>query len=64
MDLILEYTLSAAAVAKGFTAYAAALCGFPLAAVRLTAGPLALDPLALLAVLALRCAAAARLRRG
>jgi len=34
-DLILEYTLSAAAIAKGFTAYMASLCGADLAKVRL-----------------------------
>lgn len=53
MDLILEYTLSAAAVAKGFSAYLAALFGFPLAAIRLTGGPFSLDPVACVAVLAL-----------
>jgi len=34
-DLILEYTLSAAAIAKGFTAYMASLCGADLAKIRL-----------------------------
>eukprot|EP00983_Pelagomonas_calceolata_P024574 773925-Pelagomonas_calceolata.AAC.1 len=34
-DLILEYTLSAAAIAKGFTAYMASLCGADLEKVRL-----------------------------
>ncbi len=33
-DLILEYTLSAAAVAKGFTAYLASLFGFDVSAIR------------------------------
>jgi len=34
-DLILEYTLSAAAIAKGFTAYMASLCGADLQKIRL-----------------------------
>ena len=36
-DLVLEYTLSAAAVAKGFTAYTAALIGVPVKYLRLKA---------------------------
>jgi APA family basic amino acid/polyamine antiporter len=42
-DLILEYTLSAAAVAKGCTAYLAALLGLETSALRYTRGVLALD---------------------
>lgn len=37
-DLVLEYTLSAAAVAKGFTAYTAALIGVPVHYLRLEVG--------------------------
>lgn len=51
MDLILEYTLSASAVAKGFSAYFAALFGFPVSAIRLEAGIFALDFLALFIVI-------------
>lgn len=53
MDLILEYTLSAAAVAKGFTAYLAALVGFSSASVRWDYGVIQIDPIALAAVLLL-----------
>ncbi len=54
MDLILEYTLSAAAVSKGFSAYLASLCGFPLDAIRWNYGPvIQIDPVAMMAVLLL-----------
>ncbi|KAL6751059.1 amino acid permease-domain-containing protein [Haematococcus lacustris] len=49
-DLILEYTLSAAAVAKGFTAYFAQLIGVNLSRLRLQASIFTLDFPALLAV--------------
>ncbi|KXZ55291.1 hypothetical protein GPECTOR_3g427 [Gonium pectorale] len=42
-DLVLEYTLSAAAVAKGFTAYTAALLGVNVKYLRLQASVLTLD---------------------
>lgn len=40
-DLVLEYTLSAAAVAKGFTAYFASLIGVDLKHLRLQVGGVA-----------------------
>jgi len=54
-DLTLEYALSAAAVARGLTAYAAALFGRPASALRFaTALPaVSVDPLACASVLAL-----------
>ncbi|MEW5312473.1 MAG: hypothetical protein WDW38_004106 [Sanguina aurantia] len=52
-DLILEYTLSAAAVAKGFTAYFAALFAIPIHRLRFQAGIFTLDPIALTAVVVL-----------
>jgi APA family basic amino acid/polyamine antiporter len=52
---VLEYTISAAAVARGWTSYAATLFGQPSDAFRLRAGPLQLDVLATLNVFA-QCA--------
>jgi amino acid transporter len=43
---VLEYTISAAAVARGWTSYAATLLGLPSDALRLNAGAVQLDPLA------------------
>lgn len=51
--MILEYTLSAAAVARGFRAYGATLLGLPPDAGLVHAGPLQLDFFALALVLAL-----------
>ncbi len=52
-DLILEYTLSAAAVAKGFTAYLAALIGISTSSLRLERGIFSLDIPAAAAVMLL-----------
>ena len=52
-DLILEYTLSAAAIAKGFTAYLAALLSLPPNSLRLVHYPFTIDLPAALLVLAL-----------
>ncbi|KAG2448496.1 hypothetical protein HYH02_006387 [Chlamydomonas schloesseri] len=49
-DLVLEYTLSAAAVAKGFTAYTAALIGIDVSYLRLQASVFTLDLPALASV--------------
>jgi APA family basic amino acid/polyamine antiporter len=51
-DLVLEYTISAAAVARGWTSYAATLVGLPSNAFRLGRGLVQLDVLALLNVFA------------
>ena len=51
--MILEYTLSVAAVARGFRAYGATLLGLAPDAGLLRAGPLQLDFFALALVLAL-----------
>ena len=45
-DLVLEYTISAAAVARGWTSYAATLVGLPSEALRVGIGSLRLDFLA------------------
>eukprot|EP00198_Chlamydomonas_reinhardtii_P000349 XP_001689684.1 cationic amino acid transporter 2 [Chlamydomonas reinhardtii] len=50
-DLVLEYTLSAAAVAKGFTAYTAALIGIDVSYLRLQASVFTLDLPALASVI-------------
>ncbi len=51
--MVLEYTLSAAAVARGFRAYGATLLGYAPEAGLVRAGPLALDFFALALVTAL-----------
>lgn len=51
--MILEYTFSSAAVARGASSYLATLMGWDPSALRLQVGPLALDPVALLLVLLL-----------
>ena len=45
-NMCLETTLSAAAVARGFTSYTATLFGLSASALQIKAGPLELDPLA------------------
>ena len=50
---VLEITLSSAAVARGFTSYLSALLGWRADALRLSAGPLEIDPPAALLVLGL-----------
>eukprot|EP00884_Botryococcus_braunii_P001078 jgi/Botrbrau1/10971/Bobra.0383s0025.1 len=52
-NMILEYTLSGAAVARGFSAYLATLLGYPASAFILPAGPFHLDFPALLLIAAL-----------